>query len=55
LHDAIGPEKELQIVVRASAARNEWVGHCLCNPIGRAGDFRLIAANFQPIAEGVEE
>jgi len=55
LHNAIGPEKELQIVVQALAARNEWVGHCLCNPIGRAGDFRLIAAEFQPTAEGEEE
>ena len=58
LRDAIGPEREWQIVVRALAARNGWVGHCLeglCDPIGRAGDFRLIAAKFQTIAEGQEQ
>jgi hypothetical protein len=55
LHDAIGPEKEWKIDLRASAARNGWIGHGLeglCDPIGSAGNFQVIAANFQAIAEG---
>jgi len=53
--DAIGPEKEWQIVVQASVARNGWVGHSLeglCNPIGGNGNFRLIAIECQTIATG---
>ena len=53
--DAIGPEKEWQIVVRASVARNGWVGHSregLWDPIGRDGDFQLIAVEYQTIAAG---
>jgi hypothetical protein len=36
-------------------SQNGWVGHGLeglCNPIGGAGNFRLITAKFQPISEG---
>jgi hypothetical protein len=53
--DAIGPEKEWQIVVQASVARNGWVGHSLeglCDPIGGDGNFRLIAVECQTIAAG---
>ena len=41
--------------MRASVARNGWVGHSregLWDPIGRDGDFRLIAVEYQTIAAG---
>ena len=55
LHNTIGSEKGWKNDLRALAARNGWISHRLeglYDPIDRAGDFQIFAANFQAIAKG---